>query len=148
MPFADEQFDVVWTQFASMNIPGARVDRGRQGDKATRRGSWPEQRRVVRPSGRLVLQEVFARPGGDLVCRLFWARDPATSFLVPPEQVRTLLREAGIEERVWLPRPPRPQLSAQTGCRQWTRRGGMEANARRNHAEQRTTNLPAVCVRH
>src|SRR5712692_305447 len=93
MPFADEHFDVVWTQNASMNIP----------DKAR---LVAEQRRVLRPGGRLVFQEIFAGPGGDLVCPVPWARDPATSFLVPPEQVRTLLREAGFEERVWLPLAP------------------------------------------
>ncbi len=48
MPFADEQFGVVWTQFASMNIP----------DKAR---LVAEQRRVLRPGGRLVCQEVFRR---------------------------------------------------------------------------------------
>src|SRR6266851_10406184 len=80
MPFADEHFDVVWTQNASMNIP----------DKAR---LVAEQRRVLRHGGRLVFQEIFAGPCGDLLCPVPWARDPATSFLVPPEQIRTLLRE-------------------------------------------------------
>jgi SAM-dependent methyltransferase len=93
MPFGDERFDVVWTQNASMNIP----------DKAR---LVAEQRRVPRRGGRLVFQEIFAGPGGDLLCPVPWARDPATSFLVPPEHVRTLLREAGFDERVWLPLTP------------------------------------------
>src|SRR5262245_34795778 len=92
-PFDDECFDVVWTQNASMNIP----------DKAR---LVAEQRRVLRRGGRLVFQEIFAGPGGDLLCPVPWARDPATSFLVPPEHVRTLLREAGFEQRVWLPVTP------------------------------------------
>jgi len=55
MPFGDECFDVVWTQNASMNIPGkARL--------------VAEQRRVLRRGGRLVFQEIFAGPGGDLLC--------------------------------------------------------------------------------
>ena len=100
MPFADEHFDVVWTQNASMNIP----------DKAR---LVAEQRRVLRPGGRLVFQEIFAGPGGDLLCPVPWARDPATSFLVPPEQVRTLLREAGFEERL-APQAPDQRASTRT----------------------------------
>jgi SAM-dependent methyltransferase len=142
MPFTDEQFDVVWTQFASMNIP----DKG---------GLVAEQRRVLRPGGRLVFQEIFAGPGGDLVCPVPWACDPATSFLVPPEQVRALLREAGFEERLWLTpeadqRPP-TQAAAGVSSPGVVVNGpdaaAMEANARRNAAEHRTTSVRVVCVR-
>lgn len=143
MPFADEQFDVVWTQFASMNIP----------DKAR---LVAEQRRVLRSGGRLVFQEIFAGPGGDLVCPVPWARDPATSFLVPPEQVRTLLSEAGLEERVWLmPEPDqRPPTQGVAGISSpglvvnGSDAAAMEANARRNAAEQRITSVRAVWIRH
>jgi hypothetical protein len=70
-----------------------------------------EQRRVLRRGGRLVFQEIFAGPGGDLpggdlLWPVPWERDPATSFLVSPEHVRTLLREAGLDEQVWLPLTP------------------------------------------
>jgi SAM-dependent methyltransferase len=142
MPFADRQFDVVWTQFASMNIP----------DKAR---LVAEQRRVLRPGGRLVFQEIFAGPGGDLVCPVPWARDPATSFLVPPEQVRRLLCDAGFEERVWLAPEPdqRPPTQGAAGV---SSPGAvvngpdaveMEANVRRNSAEQRITSRRAVLIR-
>jgi MPBQ/MSBQ methyltransferase len=93
VPFADASFDVVWTQNASMNIA----------DKA---GLVAEQRRVLRPGGRLVFQEIFAGPGGELICPVPWARDPATSFLVPPDQVRGLLQAAGFEEQAWQPLAP------------------------------------------
>jgi MPBQ/MSBQ methyltransferase len=142
MPFADERFDVVWTQNASMNIP----------DKAR---LVAEQRRVLRPGGRLVFQAIFAGPGGDLVCPVPWARDPATSFLVPPEQVRTLLRKAGFEERVWLPLVPDERGIAATAS---TRSAAavvhgpdavaMDVASRRNQAEQRVIYLRAVLVRH
>jgi len=144
MPFADEHFDVVWTQNASMNIP----------DKAR---VVAEQRRVLRPGGRLVFQEIFAGPGGDLVCPVPWARDPATSFLVPPEQVRTLLREAGFAERVWLPLAPdggAPAAAATAPVRSAAAvvhgpdAVAMEAASRRNQAEQRVIYLRAVFVRH
>jgi MPBQ/MSBQ methyltransferase len=142
MPFADEQFDVLWTQNASMNIP----------DKA---GLVAEQRRVLRPGGRLVFQEIFAGPGGELVCPVPWARDPATSFLVPPDQVRTLLREAGFEERAWLPLVPDQgaPATAATSVRSaaavvhGSDAADMEASSRRNQAEQRVIYVRAVFVR-
>ncbi|MDQ6669419.1 MAG: methyltransferase domain-containing protein [Chloroflexota bacterium] len=143
MPFADEHFDVVWTQNASMNIP----------DKAR---LVAEQRRVLRPGGRLVFQEICAGPGGDLVCPVPWARDPAISFLVPPEQVRTLLRETGFEERVWLPLAPgerTPAASATEPVRSAAAvvhgpdAVAMEAASRRNQAEQRVIYLRGVFVR-
>jgi MPBQ/MSBQ methyltransferase len=149
MPFADERFDVVWTQNASMNIS----------DKAR---LVAEQRRVLRPGGRLVFQEIFAGPGGDLVCPVPWARDPATSFLVPPEQVRSLLREAGFEERAWLPLAPDARGSTRTESGPTPAASvlsaaavvhgpdavAMEAASRRNQAEQRVIYLRAVFVRH
>jgi ubiquinone/menaquinone biosynthesis C-methylase UbiE len=142
MPFGDERFDVVWTQNASMNIP----------DKA---GLVAEQRRVLRHGGRLVFQEIFAGPGGDLVCPVPWARDPATSFLVPPEQVRTLLREAGFEERSWLPLVPDERASgagassvrSAVAVVHGSDAAAMEASSRRNQAEQRVIYLRAVFVR-
>lgn len=143
MPFADASFDVLWTQNASMNIP----------DKAA---LVAEQRRVLRPGGRLVFQEIFAGPGGDLVCPVPWARDPATSFLVPPDQVRTLLREAGFEERVWMPLAP-DQPAILPGATGPIRTAAavvhgpdavaMEAASRRNQAEQRVIYLRAVFIR-
>jgi ubiquinone/menaquinone biosynthesis C-methylase UbiE len=67
MPFGDECFDVVWTQNASMNIP----------DKAR---LVAEQRRVLRRGGWLVFQEIFAGPGGDLLCPGHVIRPPASWF--------------------------------------------------------------------
>ena len=111
---------------------------------------------MLRHGGRLVFQEIFAGPGGDLLCPVPWARDPATSFLVPPEQVRTLLREAGFEERIWLPLAPderAPTAAAATSIRSAAAvvhgpdAVAMEAASRRNQAEQRVIYLRAVFVR-
>ena len=52
LPFEDRSFDVVWSQNASMNI----ADRDRL---------YSEMHRVLKPGGRLVLQEVVAGPGGE-----------------------------------------------------------------------------------
>jgi SAM-dependent methyltransferase len=139
MPFADAAFDVVWTQNASMNIP----------DKA---GLVAEQRRVLRPGGRLVFQEIFAGPGGDVVCPMPWATDPSTSFLVPPERVRALLLEAGFEEQSWL-RPPTDERAATAplvsaaAIVHGPHASAMEAATRRNQAEQRVVSYRAVFLR-
>jgi hypothetical protein len=114
-----------------------------------------EQRRVLRPGGRLVFQEIFAGPGGDLVCPVPWARDPATSFLVPPEQVRTLLRDAGFEERIWLPLTPdapapaatAPPVRSAAAVVHGLDAAAMEAASRRNQTEQRVIYLRALFVR-
>jgi SAM-dependent methyltransferase len=139
MPFADEAFDVVWTQNASMNIP----------DKAA---LVAEQRRVLRRGGRLVFQEIFAGPGGEVVCPMPWATDPSTSFLVPPEQVRALLLAAGFEERSWQPterpdpaRAAAPVISAAAIVHGPNAAAMVEAT-RRNEAEQRVISYRAVFV--
>ena len=139
MPFPDASFDVVWTQNASMNIP----------DKAR---LIVEQRRVLRRGGRLVFQEIFAGPGGELIYPVPWARDPSTSFLVPPDQVRSLLREAGFEERAWRvlepgDRPASADVISAAAVVHGADAPAMEASSRRNQHEQRVIYLRAVFVR-
>jgi ubiquinone/menaquinone biosynthesis C-methylase UbiE len=100
MPFADAHFDVVWTQNASMNIP----------DKAR---LVAEQRRVLRPGGRLMFQEIFAGPGGDLVCPVPWARDPRASWSHPRRSAASCARlvsrsASGFRWRQTSVRPWRP----------------------------------------
>ena len=89
MPFADASFDVVWTQHSSMNIE----DKERL---------YAECRRVLRPGGRLALHEVMAGSAGPPHYPVPWARDPAVSFLRPPEAIRSLLTDAGWRELVWV----------------------------------------------
>jgi sarcosine/dimethylglycine N-methyltransferase len=84
-----------------------------------------------------------------------WARDPATSFLAPPEQVRRLLRAAGFEERAWLPVTPEqpatgttaPPVRSAAAVVHGPDAAAMEATSRRNQAEQRVIYLRAVFVR-
>jgi hypothetical protein len=56
----------------------------------------------VRRGGRLVFQEIFADPGGDLLCPWHVIHELPGST----EHVRTLLCEAGFDERVRLPLTP------------------------------------------
>jgi ubiquinone/menaquinone biosynthesis C-methylase UbiE len=88
LPFADRSFDVVWSQNAAMNIQ----DRGRL---------YREMRRVLKPGGRLALQEVAAGPGGPPHFPVQWAREPAISFLYSATETRSKLEAAGFRVVVW-----------------------------------------------
>ncbi len=88
LPFTDGAFDVVWTEHVAMNIP----------DKQR---FYQEMRRVLRPGGRLAIYDVLAGPSGPVHFPVPWARTPATSFLVSPEQLQDLLTEAGFTVAQW-----------------------------------------------
>jgi ubiquinone/menaquinone biosynthesis C-methylase UbiE len=88
LPVEDASFDVVWSQNAAMNI----ADRDRL---------YQEMRRVLKPGGKLALQEVAAGPGGPPHFPVQWAREPAISFLLPPEVTRSKLEAAGVRVVTW-----------------------------------------------
>ena len=88
LPFGEAEFDVVWTQHAAMNI--AEKDR-----------LYREMRRVVKPGGHLALYDILRGEGGALVYPVPWARDPAISFPVSPEELRALLSDAGFDVVSW-----------------------------------------------
>ncbi len=88
MPFADGSFDAAWTHHSSMNID----------DKAA---LYREVYRVVRPGGRLALQEIMAGPARPIHFPVPWVRDPAISFLGSPEEMRALLAATGFRELAW-----------------------------------------------
>lgn len=88
LPFDDAAFDLVWTQHAAMNIP----------DKAR---LYAEARRVLKPGGRFALYDVLQGPGGPIHFPVPWARDPAISHLVTPDELRRLLTSVGFEIVSW-----------------------------------------------
>jgi ubiquinone/menaquinone biosynthesis C-methylase UbiE len=89
MPFDDDSFDVVWTQFAGMNI-------------ADKEKLYGEFRRVLRPGGVLTLHEVMAGTVSDLHYPNFWANEPSINFLRQPDEVRKLLVSTGFQEVQWI----------------------------------------------
>src|SRR5262249_4981055 len=88
LPFDDMSFDVVWSQNAAMTI----ADRDRL---------YSEMRRVLKPRGKLALQEVAAGPGGPPHYPVQWAREPSISFLLTPQATRATLEAAGFRVITW-----------------------------------------------
>lgn len=87
-PFSSGSFDYVWMQHSTMNIP----------DKAR---LFAEMRRVLCPGGRLALHEITAGPVQPVHFPEPWARDPATSFLVPSDELREMILRAGFQQVAW-----------------------------------------------
>src|SRR5207248_10192012 len=101
LPFADMSFDVVWSQNASMNI----ADRDRL---------YFEMCRVLKPAGRLALQEVVAGPGGEPHYPVPWAREASISFLLTAEATRAKLEASRFRVVTW-------QGTPQTSAESWRR---------------------------
>jgi ubiquinone/menaquinone biosynthesis C-methylase UbiE len=88
LPFDDQTFDVVWTEHVAMNIP----------DKTR---LYKEMHRVLKPGGTLAIYDVLAGPSGPVLFPVPWARTPDTSFLVQPNELRKLLKEAEFTVTDW-----------------------------------------------
>jgi len=82
LPFPDDSFDVVWMQNVGMNI-------------ADKRKLYGEIYRVLKPGGRYAFQEIAAGKTATSYFPVPWASDPADSFLVTVEEMRSLLGECG-----------------------------------------------------
>ena len=82
IPFADDSFDIAWSQNVAMNIE----DRPRL---------YAEIRRVLKPGGRYAFSDVLAGAGGAPHYPVPWARDPALSFLLNAPATRQALEAAG-----------------------------------------------------
>ena len=88
LPFADASFDIVWTEHVAMNIP----DKPRL---------YREMYRVLKPGGTLAIYDVLAGPSGPVLFPVPWARTPESSFLATPDELRSLLEDAGFGIADW-----------------------------------------------
>ena len=104
LPFPDMSFDIVWSQNAAMNI--------RDRDRLYR-----EMRRVLKPGGRLGLQEVAQGPGGEPHYPVPWATERSISFLLAPEEARRKLEAAGFRVVQWQDTTDASLASAQARSR-------------------------------
>jgi ubiquinone/menaquinone biosynthesis C-methylase UbiE len=83
LPFADGEFDVVWTEHVQMNI----VDK---------RAFYAELARVLKRGGKLVFHDIFAGSGGAVHFPVPWAETQEISFLATVEEVRVVLERLGL----------------------------------------------------
>lgn len=91
LPFADETFDIVWTEHAQMNI-------------ANKVGFYGEIARVLKPAGKFLFHDVFSGNGERLDFPVPWANDFETSFLFSSDEARSTLNALGLSVDHWLPR--------------------------------------------
>lgn len=88
LPFEDASFDVVWTQYAIMNIE----------DKTK---LFEEAHRVLKPQGTLALAALMSGSQTDIYYPLVWANDASVNFLSQPAELRQMMAAIGFGELIW-----------------------------------------------
>lgn len=99
LAYEDATFDMAWAMNVTMNIQ----------DRA---GFYAGVHRVLKPGGKFCISEAGLGPGGEPYYPLTWAREPAYSFLMPPDDMRGLLESSGFRVVEWVDEAARRKASA------------------------------------
>jgi MPBQ/MSBQ methyltransferase len=99
LPYDDGAFDIAWAMNVTMNIK----------DRA---GFYAGVHRVLKPGGKFCISEAGLGPGGEPYYPLTWAREPAYSFLMPPDEMRSLLESSGFRVVEWVDETARRKASS------------------------------------
>jgi ubiquinone/menaquinone biosynthesis C-methylase UbiE len=99
LPYDDGAFDMAWALNVTMNIQ----------DRA---GFYAGVRRVLKPGGKFCISEIGQGSGGTPYYPLTWAADPVYSFLLPPDEMRSLLEASGFRILEWIDETARRKASA------------------------------------
>ncbi len=84
LPFAGDQFDAAMTIHVAMNIPA----------KDT---IYENAKRVIKPGGIFAVYDVLQGESGDVLFPVPWAREPSISHMATPDEMKSLLVEAGFK---------------------------------------------------
>ena len=85
LPFADDTFDVVWTQHVQMNI--------REKQKF-----YGEAYRVLKPKGYFLYYDIFTNNTGTITYPMPWADHESLSFLIKNSEVESILNNLGFSK--------------------------------------------------
>ena len=88
LPFADDSFDVIWTQHVSMNIEN-------------KTGFFAELARVLKPDGMLACYDIISGSGEPIDFPVPWAKTQNISFLASAEEQKQAITNAGLDILSW-----------------------------------------------
>jgi ubiquinone/menaquinone biosynthesis C-methylase UbiE len=84
LPFEDNEFDAAMTIHVAMNI-------------AAKDEVYAHAHRVLKPGGVFAVYDVLQGEGGEVLFPVPWARETSISHLATPDEMRSLLTNAGFE---------------------------------------------------
>jgi ubiquinone/menaquinone biosynthesis C-methylase UbiE len=88
IPFQTCTFDVVWTQHAAMNIY----------DKSL---MYSEMSRVLKPGGRMAIYDILSENERPIHFPVPWADSQKISYLATSDELRSYLKQSGMEIEKW-----------------------------------------------
>ncbi|MBK7142689.1 MAG: class I SAM-dependent methyltransferase [bacterium] len=88
LPFAENSFDVVWTEHVQMNIE-------------SKRQFYGEIARVLKPGGKFLFHDIFRQGDEPPAYPMPWADDPSISFLTSPEYASAIIESSRLRIVQW-----------------------------------------------